>query len=302
VTWLRRRDVLKLGAAGAGALALGALGVRGGCRLAPALVIGSKDFQEQWILAELLSEVVARATGLRSERVDLGGTLLCHAALLGGDIDSYVEYTGTALTAVLDRERIADPDRAYRAVARAYEQRFDLRWLPPLGFENAFAVVVRRRDAEALGLRTLSDLRAVQERFRAAVPFEFYDRPDGYRGMIAAYDLAFARAPQQMSIGNAYRAVAAGRADLTIGNSTDGLIEHLDLTMLADDRHYFPPYHAAAVVRGDFARRHPRAIDALAALSGRITTDAMRRANYEVDNRQRHPKPVAVELLASLRA
>lgn len=297
MTWLSRRDALRLWIAGGGGLALAGLGAYGACRPAPALVIGTKDFSEQWILGELLADVAAAATGERAGRVDLAGTMLCHEALLSGDLHAYVEYTGTAYAAVLGRDDVPAPADCYAYVAAEYARRFDLRWLPPLGFENTWAVLVRRADAERHGLAAISDLARVQDAFRGAWSFEFYDRPDGYRGLVDRYGLAFGPTPQQMELGNAYRALAAGRVDVIIGNSTDGLIEHFGLAWLADDRRFFPPYDAAVVVRPDVA---PAVVAAFEALAGRISTAAMRAANLQVDNRKRHPAPVARELLASI--
>ncbi|RMH44975.1 MAG: ABC transporter substrate-binding protein, partial [Deltaproteobacteria bacterium] len=288
--WLSRRDWLRLAVAGAGFAGLGAAAVAG-WRARPDVAVGSKDFPEQWILSELLAAVVARATGRAAGRVILNGTLLCHRALVAGDIQAYVEYTGTAYTAVLHRSGVTDPREVYRIVAVEYARQFDLIWLPPLGFENTFAVLVRGDDARRRGLRAISDLRPIAGALRVAVPFEFFDRPDGYRGLVRAYGLEFPSAPRQMSLGNVYRALAAGDIDVGVGNSTDGLIAHLGLVHLVDDRRYFPPYEPAPVVRRAFARAQPAAIAALRALSGRITTEAMRRANFEVDHEKRHPKP-----------
>jgi glycine betaine/choline ABC-type transport system substrate-binding protein len=299
--WLTRRDWLKLGVAGAGALALGGVSIAG-CQQRADYNIGAKDFPEQWILSELLATVTAGATGASCDRVTLSGTLLCHQALLHGDIQAYVEYTGTGLTAVLAHDMVRDPREVYRIVQAEYARRFDLQWLSPLGFENTFAVLVRRADAERESLRTISDLRRVQERFAPAMAFEFYDRPDGYRGMIATYGLAFSRDAQQMSLGNVYRSVAAGEVDIGVGNSTDGLIEHLDLVALEDDRQFFPPYEPAVVIRGDVARAHPELVAAYERLAGAFATDLMRRANYEVDHEKRHPAPVARDLLARVDA
>jgi glycine betaine/choline ABC-type transport system substrate-binding protein len=297
--WLTRRDWLKLGVAGAGALGLGGLSLAG-CRDRADFLTGAKDFPEQWILSALFSEVIGDAVGRSSERTTLAGTLLCHEAMLGGDIQTYVEYTGTGLTAVLDHDAVTDPREAYAIVKREYEARFDLIWLSPLGFENTFAVVVRRADAERHELRAISDLRGVQDRFTPAMVFEFYDRPDGYRGMLAKYGLAFGPDAQQMSLGNVYRALAAGKVDFGVGNSTDGLIAHLDLVMLEDDLRFFPPYEPAVVIRGDTARAYPQIVEALEAYAGKLTSDVMRRTNYQVDNHKRHPVPVARELRASV--
>ncbi len=301
MTWLSRRDLGKLAVAGAGTLALGGAGMCG-LRARPDVKLAAKDFPEQWILAELLSRRAAEVTGERAGRMNLAGTMLCHEALVSGEVLTYVEYTGTGLTVVLDEPPIADPAEVYRVVRREYEARFGLLWLGLFGFENTYAVLVRRADAERHGLRTIGDLREVQADVGMAMQFEFHDRADGYRGLVDAYELSLGRPPQQMSLGNVYRAVAAGEVDIGVGNSTDGLIAHLDLVMLEDDRRYFPPYQAAPIVRVDTARRHPELVAALDAYAGAITTDAMRAANYQVDHEKRHPHPVATELERRLAA
>jgi osmoprotectant transport system substrate-binding protein len=299
--WLGRRDLIKLGLAGVGGLGLAGATVLG-ARARIDLAVGGKDFPEQWILAELFARVAAAHTGARAGRLTLGGSLLCHQALLHGDIQAYVEYTGTALMAILQRDAVSDPRQAYRLVKDAYRDQFGLRWLSPLGFENTWAVLVRPDLAQREGLRTISQLARASDRLRGAVPFEFYDRPDGFRGMMDTYQMHVGRGVQQMSLGNIYRSVARGQVDYGVGNSTDGLIDRLGLVMLDDDRRFFPPYEPALVIREDIAARHPALIAAFERFAGRISTERMRRANYEVDNAKRHPGPVAEELLRALGA
>ncbi|HUH06072.1 MAG TPA: glycine betaine ABC transporter substrate-binding protein [Kofleriaceae bacterium] len=292
--WSRRR-FLAVGAASGAALAIGA-----GCKPRAGVTIGSKNFQEQWILAALIEQLVERETSVSAGTKDLAGTMLSHKALESGAIDCYVEYTGTALTAVLDLPPSHDVAAVYQQVQREYQRRFDLEWLPALGFENTFAMLVRRADAERHQLHTISDLARVADRFRPGFGFEFYDRPDGYRGLLEAYGLAFSREPKQMKLGVTYRALDAGEVDLIAGNSTDGLIAKLDLVMLTDDKRYFPPYYAAPVLRGATARSHPAVRAAIARLGGAIPAAAMRDANYAVDAEGTAPREAAAALLASL--
>lgn len=291
---LDRRQFLAASGLAAAGLAVGCGGKKAD------VVVGSKNFQEQWILAALIADLVARKTRARAATKDFGGTLLAHTALTSGNIDGYVEYTGTALTAVLDRPPSRDPAAVYREVSAAYAERFALTWLPPLGFENTFAILVRKRDAERHQLRTISDLAPVAGDMRPGFGFEFYDRPDGYRGMAGAYGLEFGQPPKQMKLGLTYRALDAGEVDVIAGNSTDGLIDALDLVMLEDDRAFFPPYQAAPVMRAATLARHPDLEAALRQLGGTISAGAMRRANYAVDGDKKSPREAARELAAAI--
>lgn len=248
------------------------------------IVIGSKNFTEQIILGELLAQHIEARTTLKVERrFDLGSTLICHQALRAGEIDLYVEYTGTALTAILDQEPPSRPEEVFNRVKQAYDERFNLVWAPPLGFNNTFALVVRGEDARRLGLKTISDVAAHAPGWRAGFGYEFMERPDGFRGLAETYNLKFGAPPRTMELGLLYRALTDEQVDIVAGNSTDGLIDALGLTMLEDDRHYFPPYHAAPVVRREMLEQHPTLQTALAELGGRISEAEMRQLNYAVD-------------------
>ena len=257
------------------------------------IVIASKNFTEQIILAELLAQHIQARTGLAVEqRVNLGGTLICHQALRAGEVDLYVEYTGTALTAILGEETIGDPAAVYRQVKAEYIQRFDVEWMEPLGFENTFAIVVRGEDARRLKLKTISDVARHAPEWRAGFGYEFMGRSDGFAGLAATYGLRFSRSPRTMELGLLYRALKEKQVDLVAGNSTDGVIAALDLVVLEDDRHYFPPYQAAAVVRRAALDRHPGLREALDELAGLFSEEEMRRLNYAVDGRHRDVKDV----------
>src|SRR5438094_8810676 len=175
--------------------------------------------------------------------------VVCHHAITSGQIDLYVEYTGTAYTAVLKHAPVADRDTVYRTVTRDYAQRFALVWGKPFGFNNTFAITVRHRDATRYSLRRISDLTRVAPRWKAGFGYEFLERADGFRGLASVYGLRFASPPTAMDLGLTYRALAEGKVDVIAGNSTDGQIQALDLVVLEDDRHYFPPYEAAPVSR-----------------------------------------------------
>ena len=265
-----------------------------GCRKAqPHLTIGSKFFTEQVILAELVAQHIEARTGIHVDRKsNLGGTLLCQKALLSGDLDLYVEYTGTALTAVLNESPSADSRDVYRRVQQGYAQRFPLEVTEPLGFENTFAMVVRGEDAERLHLRNTSDIVAVAPKMRAGFGFEFLERPDGYRGWSQLYGLHFAAPPSVMDLGLIYRALVDTKVDIVAGNSTDGRIDALHLVPLIDDKHYFPPYDAVPIVRRDALAKFPQLRATLADLANKISAEEMRRLNSEVDANQRDPAAV----------
>ena len=259
----------------------------------PHLTIGSKFFTEQVILAELLAQHIEARTGIHVDRKsNLGGTLLCQKALLSGDLDLYVEYTGTALTAVLNESPSADARDVYRRVQQGYSQRFNLEVTEPLGFENTFAMVVRGEDAQRFQLRNTSDIVPLAPKMRAGFGFEFLERPDGYRGWSQLYGLHLAAPPSVMDLGLIYRALVDKKVDIVAGNSTDGLIEALHLVPLIDDKHYFPPYDAVPIVRRDALAKFPQLRAALSDLANQISEEEMRRLNSEVDANQRDPAAV----------
>jgi osmoprotectant transport system substrate-binding protein len=283
-----------------GALAI-VLGIVPACqREEKRLAIGSKNFTEQVILAEIVAQHLEARTSLPVERrVNLGGTLICHQALRAGEIDLYVEYTGTALTAILDQEPASGPDQVYRRVADAYREQFDLEWTEALGFNNTFAIVVRGEDARRLGLKTISDSAPHAPGWRAGFGYEFIERPDGFAGLAKTYGLAFGQPPRTMELGLIYRALIEKQVDFVAGNSTDGALSALDLTMLEDDRHYFPPYEAAPVVHRATLERHPKVREALRELGGKISEEEMQGMNGAVDGEGRDVKQVASEFLAA---
>jgi glycine betaine/choline ABC-type transport system substrate-binding protein len=246
--------------------------------------IGSKNFTESVILGELLAQKLEGAGCKVDRKLDMGGTFVCDSAIRNGAIDAYVEYSGTALAAILKQPN-AD-------VVSSYAKQH-LRWGPALGFNNTFAMIVRR-DA---GLKTVSDLRAVQDRFQPGFGYEFVERPDGWNGLLKAYGLSFAKPPKTMDLGLTYKALDTGEIDLIAGNSTDGLIDSLGLVALTDDRHYFPRYDAAVVSRDDINAKCKGASAALDSLRNTIDDAAMRRLNFEVDGKKRPPADVVREFL-----
>jgi len=248
------------------------------------ITIGSKFFTEQVILAELLAQHIEARTSIPVERkTNLGGTLLVHKALQAGQLDLYVEYTGTALTAVLHELPPGDSAAVYHRVKQLYSDGFHLELTEPLGFENTFAMVIRGDDAKNLHLRTISDIAPMAGKWRVGVGYEFLERQDGFRGWSDRYNLHFAESPRVMDLGLIYRALVDHQVDIVAGNSTDGLIDSLGLVALADDRHYFPPYDAVPIVRQSTLARFPQLRAALADLAGKLSASDIRRLNYAVD-------------------
>ncbi len=255
-----------------------------GCSRRERIVVGAKNFTESDLLAEIVAQEIERRTSLPVERrLHLGGTFVCHGAITAGDIDIYVEYTGTAFTAILKQTPIADADSVYRFVAARYLSEFQLQWTAPLGFNNTFAILVRRADAERYGLRSISDLARVASHWKAGFGYEFLERADGFPGLAKLYGLRFSQPPTAMDLGLTSRALADHRVDVIAGNSTDGQIAALDLVALTDDRRYFPPYQAAPVVRAAVLEKYPAVRDALAELGGKISDAEMRRLNALAD-------------------
>ena len=265
------------------------------------LVVGSKNFTESVILGELVAQKLESSGCKVDRRLNLGGTLVCDAAITAGSLDAYVEYSGTALTAILKQPISSDRDAVTRTVSRLYAQR-KLKWGPNLGFNNTFAMLVRGDDARRLGLRRISDLHRVESTFQPGFGYEFVERPDGWNGLVKRYGLAFAKPPLTMDLGLTYKALASGQADLIAGDWTNGLIHSLNLIALEDDRHYFPPYDAAVVSRQEIDQRCSGAAAALQSLGGTIDDATMRRLNYEVDGRRRDVAEVVREFLSVRRA
>ena len=275
-----------------------------GCeRNASRIVVGSKNFTEQLILGEMFAQIIEARTHLPVERrFYLAGTFICHQAIVAGRIDIYPEYTGTALTAVLKQrpnqnQPSGDKREVYRRVKQGYENKFGLSVGPPLGFDDTFAMVIRGEDARQLHLKTLSEAAAFTPKWRAGFGYEFMERPDGYKGLVASYGLRFAEAPRIMDLGLLTRALKERQVDIIAGNNTDGLIPALDFVVLEDDHHYFPPYEAVAIMRGEMLKNHPEVGAALGELSGAISDEDMRRLNYAVDGQHRDVTAVVREFL-----
>jgi len=278
------------------ALVLVATVVSAGCSGKPRIKVGSKNFSEQLILGEIVAQhLESRFPGRVSRKLDLGGTLLTQQAIEKGEIDVFPEYTGTALTAVLKEKPQKDPVIVLADVRQAYRQ-WHLRWLDPLGFENTFAMAVRTADSG--GARTLSE--AARERaWKLGAGYEFAHREDGLPGLLKTYGLRLSGTPKTMDLGLLYQALSKKQVDMVAGNSTDGMLSVLPLTVLRDDKNYFPPYECALVVREQTENNFPGFTAALQELSGRISSETMRRLNYDLDGRHRPAREIARNFLRS---
>lgn len=262
------------------------------------IVIGSKNFTESLVLGELLAQLIEARTHLKVERrFYLAGTYICQQAILAGRIDIYPEYTGTALTAILKQNAGGNRKEVYERVKSEYESRLGLTLSPPFGFNDTFALEIRGEDARRLNLKTLSRAAAYAPQWRAGFGYEFMERPDGYKGLAAAYGLHFAVPPRVMDLGLLAPALKDRQIDIAAGNATDGLIPALDLFVLEDDRHYFPPYEAVAVIRQQTLQQHPEVSGAVAELAGKINDQEMQRLNYALDGQRRDVADVAREFL-----
>lgn len=272
-----------------------------GCqRPADTVIIGSKNFPEQALLGEILAQQIEARTHLHVERrFYLAGTFICQQAILAGRIDAYIEYTGTALTAILHNPVQKDPQSVFRTVQTEYKRRFGLDVLPSLGFNNTFAMVIRGDDARKLHVKTLSEAATYAPRWRPGCGYEFLERPDGYTGLVQTYGLRFGAQPRVLDLGLLYRALLEQQVDIVAGNSTDGLLSARDLVVLDDDKHYFPPYEAVPIARDDTLARYPDFRAAIAELAGQISDADMRRMNYAVAAEDKDIGDVARDFLHS---
>ena len=265
------------------------------------ITVGSKNFTEQLILGEILKQYLGKKCAASTDgRFYMGGTYICQQAILAGRIDTYVEYTGTALAAVLKEPYSGDAAAVYQQVKAGYQQRFNLDVMPPLGFNNSFAMVVRSEDARRWNVSKLSQLAPYAPAMRLGIGYEFLERKDGYQGLVRTYDLKFASAPRVMDLGLLYRALENRSVDIVAGSNTDGLIEALGLIVLEDDKHYFPPYDAVPIVRPSLLSRFASAARVFSELAGKITADQMRKMNYAVDGKKEDAADVAGRFLSGL--
>ena len=271
------------------------------CRNKPRqIVVGSKNFTEQLILGEIAAQQIENRLHQPVDRkLNLGGTLLSHQALLGKQIDLYPEYTGTAFTNVLKFQGVTDPNIVMDRVRTEYRSQMSLEWLDPLGFSNTFALVVSGQDARARHLETLSDAANDPAGFTLGAGYEFLTRPDGFGTLNAGYPIHWVGAPKSMDLGLLYTALRQKQVNMVAASSTDGMLSVLDVKVLKDDKQAFPPYQACYVVRADSLAAFPELRKALSELSGKMTDEGMRKLNYEVDGKHRPVPQVAKEWLSS---
>ena len=263
------------------------------------IIIGSKNFTEQIILGELLAQQIEKETNLPVDRrFNLGGTFIAHEAVKAGEIDGYIEYTGTAFRAILQQKVITDPQIVYQRVKQAYADKFNLAVLDSLGFENTFAIVIRGEDAQKYNLKTISEAAQYTPQWQAGFGHEFLAREDGYPGLAKTYNLKFARSPKGMEIGLMYKALSTKQVDLVAGNSTDGLIPILNLVVLEDNKKYFPPYEAVPIFNQQTLTKYPQVKNAIDKLAGTISADAMQQMNYQVDEQASPVEEVVRKFLA----
>jgi osmoprotectant transport system substrate-binding protein len=261
------------------------------------ITVGSKNFTEQVLLGEIIAQHIEQKMGIQVDRkLNLGGTLLAHEALKSGSIDLYPEYTGTTLTAVLKQSPMTDAKAVLERVRAEYQRQWNLTWLPPLGFENTFAMVVRK-DAS---VQTLSEAANSAKPWRLGAGYEFLKRPDGLQGLLRTYPLRLEGSPLAMDLGLLYSALQSGKVDMAAANSTDGLLSVLPVIALADDKTYFPPYECAVIVRDDTLAKHEGLRQTLESLSGKIDAAMMRKLNHAVDGEHRSVKDVAAEALRAI--
>lgn len=259
------------------------------------IIVGSKDFTENLILAEIVAQLLEKKGARVERRFELGGTL-AHRTMRAGQLDVYPEYSGTSYAVILKKDPITDARRVYREVRREYAEKFGFAVSPPLGFANDYAILVTRKTAREKNLQTISDVvRRQTKDWRIGLDQDFMSREDGYPGLKKKYNFEFERQPREMELALSYRALAAGELDLIVGYSTDGLISALDLVQLEDDKKYFPPYQAMLVARQTALERSPELREVFGDLGGALATEEMQRLNYQVDGRRRQPKEVAAE-------
>ena len=266
------------------------------------LTIGSKNFTEQVILGEIVAQHLERGLHLKVDRkLNLGGTLLAHQALLNKQLDMYPEYSGTAFTNVLKFDPISDPNVVLDRVRTAYLATMQLQWLDPLGFNNSFAIAISGADARAHHLATLTDAAAYAPGFALGAGYEFMQRPDGYGTLNGSYPIHWTASPQTMDLGLLYTALEQKKVSMIAGSTTDAMLAVRDVKVLKDDKNAFPPYQACVVVRSDALTATPGLKESLSQLSGKIGDDVMRKMNYQVDGLHRSVADVAREFLDNLK-
>ena len=260
--------------------------------------IGSKNFTEQILLGEMVAHIIENHIDVPvKKKFNLGGTFVCFNALKSNELDIYVEYTGTGLTAILKEEAKSDPDSVYAIVKEKFKNKWKLIWLKPLGFNNTYTLTMRTEQADNLGITKISDLNNYTQALIPGFNHEFLERPDGYQGLIKHYGFEFSKKLKEMDTGLMYKAIAGKKVDVICGFATDGRIAAFNLVKLEDDKHFFPPYYAAPLVRADILIKYPQISYFLNQLNNQISNEEMAEMNFRVDEKGEKPKNVAVEFL-----
>ncbi len=269
-----------------------------GCGSGDQVTIGSKDFTESILLGEIFAQLIEGNTDIKVVRkLNMGGSFVCFEALKKGDIDIYPEYTGTALSAMLEMDVIGDPDEAYRVVSEEFEEQFNIRWLDPLGLNNTYTIAVSNEVYEEYGIETYSDLATVSENLVFGGGYEFHNRQDGFEGLVDLYGMKFKGDPVKMEISLKYQAIGNGDIDVTDAFATDGPIMRYNLKVLEDDKGFFPPYFASPIIKNETLEKYPELEDLLNELGGRIDDPTMVELNYLVDVEGESIESVAKDFL-----
>lgn len=280
------------------ALSLASVSLLAGCSGGESVTIGSKDFGENIVIGEMMAQLVEAKTDLKVNRkLNMGGTFVCFEAIKNGDIDIYPEYTGTGLTAQLKRDVLTDTDEVYRIVSEEFDKQYGVKWLEPLGFNNTYTLAVTNEVYQEYGVETYSDLAEVSQNLVFGSDHEFFNREDGYEGLVKTYGLKFKEEPKKMNISLKYQAIGSGDMDVTNAFATDGPIKQYNLKVLTDDQNFFPPYYAAPIIRNETLEKYPELEDVLNSLAGKIDDAAMTELNYKVDVEGQDVETVAKEFL-----
>lgn len=269
-----------------------------GCSSSNTVTVGSKDFSENIVLGEIFAQLIEAKTDLKVIRkLNMGGTFVNFEAIKNGQIDLYPEYTGTALTAQLKMDVITDADETYRIVSEEFDKQFNIKWLKPLGFNNTYTLAVTNEIFETYRIETFSDLAAISENLVFGAEHEFFDRQDGFDGLVKTYGMKFKGEPKKMNVSLKYQAMGSGDIDVTDAFATDGQIKQYNLKVLKDDKNFFPPYYAAPIIRKEVLEKYPELEQILNSLEGLIDDETMMEMNYKIDVDNQDIKKVAEDFL-----
>ena len=269
-----------------------------GCSSSNTVTVGSKDFSENIVLGEIFAQLIEAKTDLKVIRkLNMGGTFVNFEAIKNGQIDLYPEYTGTALTAQLKMDVITDADETYRIVSEEFDKQFNIKWLKPLGLNNTYTLAVTNEIFETYRIETFSDLAAISENLVFGAEHEFFDRQDGFDGLVKTYGMKFKGEPKKMNVSLKYQAMGSGDIDVTDAFATDGQIKQYNLKVLKDDKNFFPPYYAAPIIRKEVLEKYPELEQILNSLEGLIDDETMMEMNYKIDVDNQDIKKVAEDFL-----